>query len=345
MSAPTTAPSSSPTSHPTPPSSTPTTSAPTTAPTSSPPAPTSTPPPSTSSPNAPGEARNATNTGLAGDAVAASDLTPVSGAVTYGTSYSGQTISLKSYTGTVTLTGSHITIKDCKLTNGGLDSVGFLLRGDHNTVQNCNITAPAGQSMYEPVWVFGDSNQVLRNNISRGENLLTTYGTNVTIAENYMHDVALDSNPGDHPDGIEVYGGGPTLIRNNRIEEDNQYDAPVNVAPYNGYTVTDLTVQGNFLDNGQSIILLDNQNPNGFIHNTRVTGNAFGGHQCVDPTYCFGRYHPSLNYDGRHYVQTESALTADPNAVLWPTTGADVNKWEENNDLTPNKNGQVVIPS
>jgi hypothetical protein len=283
--------------------------------------------------------------------VAASNLTS-SGAITYGASYNGQTISLKSYTGQVTITGSHITIKDCKLTNGGPNSVGFLLRGDHNTVQNCDITAPSGQSMYEPVWVFGDSNQVLRNNISRGENLLTTYGTNVTIAENYLHNVALDSDPSDHPDGIEVYGGGPTLIKDNRLEEDNQYDAPINVAPYGSYTVTNLTVQGNFLDNGQSVILLDNQNTScsgatgNCLINTVVEDNAFGGHQCPSSnSQCFYIYHPSLNYEHRPYVQTAAELAANPNAVLWPTTGTDVNKWEENTDLTPNKDGQVVIPT
>jgi hypothetical protein len=107
-----------------------------------------------------------------------------------------------------------------------------------------------------------------------------------------------------------VYGGGPTLIQNNRIVDGNPSDAP-----------------------------------SGFIRNTRVKDNAVGGHQCTDPTYCFGRYHPSLNEDGRHFVQIEADLSADPNAVLWPTTGADVNKWEENNDLTPDKDGQVVIPS
>lgn len=276
--------------------------------------------------------------------MSASQLSPVSGSITYGSSYNGQTISLKSYTGQVTITGSHITIKDCKLVNGGKNAVGFNLRGDHNTVQNCDITAPAGQSLYEPVWVYGDGNQVLRNNISRGENLLTTYGTNVTIAENYMHDVALDGN-GGHPDGIEVYGGGPVSITNNRIEEDNQYDAPVNVAPYNNYTVTDLTVQGNFLDNGQSVILLDNQNSSGYIHNTRITGNAFGGHQCPSSnSQCFSIYHPVLNDDRRHFVQTEAELKADPNAVLWPTTGSAVNKWAESSDLSPNKDGQVVMP-
>ena len=58
---------------------------------------------------------------MAGAGVAASSLAS-SGSVTYGTSYNGQTISLKSYTGQVTITGSHITVKDCKLTNGGANS-------------------------------------------------------------------------------------------------------------------------------------------------------------------------------------------------------------------------------
>lgn len=43
-------------------------------------------------------------------------------------------------------------------------------------------------------------------------------------------------------------------------------------------------------------------------------------------------------------MQTDAALSADPNAVVWPTTGSAVNRWEENTDLSPNKDGQVVIP-
>lgn len=305
------------------------------------PTPTTTPPPGF---YASGEARNATNTGLAGDNITPSQLT-ASGSVTYGTAYNGQTISLKAYTGEVDITGSNITIKDCTVTRGGLNSFGIRLAGSNNTVQNCKITAPAGQSLYEPVFINpgSDGNKVLNNDISRGENLLTTYGTHAVIAGNYMHDVALDSDPSDHPDGIEVYGGGPVAITNNRIEEDNQYDAPVNAAPWGSFTLTDMTVSGNFIDGGQSVILLDNQNANGFIRNTRVTGNAFGGHQCpASNSGCFHVYHPLLNSDGRATVQTEADLAANPNAVLWPTSGAGVNKWEECDDLTPNRNGEIV---
>jgi len=34
-----------------------------------------------------------------------------------------------------------------------------------------------------------------------------------------------------------------------------------------------------------------------------------------------------------------------PTAVLWSTSGSDVNRWEENSDLTPDNDGQVVIPT
>src|SRR5262249_19564061 len=90
-SAPRTTASSSPTSHPTSPAST---TAPSTAPTSTtpPPTPTSTPPPPqpTTAPAAvyaPGQAMQAANTGYAGDGLTAADLTPVSGSVTYGTTF------------------------------------------------------------------------------------------------------------------------------------------------------------------------------------------------------------------------------------------------------------------
>jgi len=317
---------------------------------------------------APGQTQNIHNTGLAGDNIDPNSLQSLSGTITYGTAFNGQTISLKAYHGTVNISGSHITIKDCSLTYGGLNSFGFdFTQGSSfDTVQNCDITSPAGQSMYEPVFLNpgSDNNSVIANNISRGENLMTTYGTNALIQNNYMHDVALDSNPGDHPDAIEVYGGGPTMILNNRIEEDNLYDAPINVAPYNNYTVHDLTVQGNFLDDGQSNILLDNQNPacqgatGSCLINTRVLHNAFGGHQCPSSNnQCFYIYHPDLLYENRQFIDPSTPCAQPCNNVVWPITGPDVTLWEENTSasldgsdrpqitLTPDLDGQVVLPS
>jgi len=302
---------------------------------------------------APGQAMNAVNTGYVGDGVTADELTPVPGTVTYDSTFNGQTITRKAYTGRVNVTGSNITIKDCSLTFGGLNSIGFNLRGNNDTIDHCTITAPPGQSLYEPIWLFGDHNFATANDISRGENLLTTYGTNAVITRNYLHDVALDSNPADHADGIEVYGGGPTLIRDNRIEEDWPRNAPINVAPYNAYTVTGLTIEGNFIDDGQSDVLLASLNPNHLIDgltNTRILGNAFGGHQCPasDPN-CFHIFHPTLNYHNRApFVETETDLAANPNAMLFPTTGPDVNRWAESNDIaTPSTphDGDIVIPS
>jgi hypothetical protein len=303
-----------------------------------------------------GEGINAGNTGLAVDHPVS--LTPV-GSVTYGPAYNGRTITDKAYHGEVDITGSHITIKDCSLTNGGLNSVGFLMQGSYDVVENCTITSPKGESMYEPVWVFGTGNQVARNNISRGENALTTYGTNVMIKHNYMHDASLASNPSDHPDSIEVYGGGGVTIWGNRLEEDNLYDSPVNVAPYSGWTLRGLTVIDNFIDDGQSNILVDNQSNDRSkgVEGVRILHNAFGGHQCPSSNvYCFYIYHSFLNEQGRPTVQTDAQLTANPTAVEWPTSGPEVNRWEENTSaspdgmgrpqvtLSPDKDGQVAQP-
>jgi len=326
------------------------------------PTPTATPPPPPPGQWAPGEAINAGNTGYAGDGVTASQLTPTA-SMTYGTAYNGQTITLKAYTGEVDITGSHITIKDCSLTNGGDASIGFNISGSYNTVQNCTITSPAGKSMYEPVWIFGDHNSVIRDNVSRAENLITTYGNNVTIQENYLHDAAIDSNPSGHPDGIEVENGVNTLIVNNWIVEGcgpcltgpGMYDSPVDIGGYASYKVQGVTVQGNFIDNGQSNVLIDNQNSkcsgaNGdCLINVKIVGNAFGGHQCVASNpQCFHVFHCCLLYENRAFVQTDAQLAANPNSVEFPTAGAGANKWEESADIeTPSTphDGDVVIPS
>jgi Right handed beta helix region len=270
------------------------------------------------------------------------------GSTTYGSSFNGQTISLKAYTGQVNISGSNITIKDCTLTNGGKDSIGFQITGANDTIDHCTITSPANQSMYEPVWVLAAASnvKVTRNDISRGSNLLTTYGAGVLIQNNYMHDTESASDPSDHPDAIEVYGGHDVDIKANRIVEGNLYDAPVNYAPYGSNTGNNLTIEDNFLDNGQSDVLVDNQNSQGKpLTNTRVLRNALGGHQNPDTGGSFGRYHPLLNEQSRTIVQDEAGLAANPSAIEWPSSGVNANYWEENSDLTPDKDGQVAIPN
>lgn len=307
-----------------------------------PPPPDPTEPPSTTS----GEAVNGTNTGLAAAGVSASSLVTTAG-TTYGSAFNGQTISGKLYTGRVNISGNNITLKNCKVLTGGLSVYGIEITGDNDTVQNCDVTAPAGKSLYEPIFLSpgSDGATITRNNISRGENLLTTYGTHAQITQNYLHDVALDSNPSDHPDGIEIYGGGPVLIAGNRIQENNPYDSPINAAPWGSYTLTDLTVTDNFIDGGQSMTLIDNQNSNGYLRNTRIERNVMGGHTNPDTNMSFGIYKALNNADRRPIVQTETQLATNPNAILWPTTGADPNHWGECTNLSPDRTGQIALPN
>jgi len=353
----------------------------TTPPPPPPPPTTTTPPPP--GPFAPGESLNATNTGYAAAGSACPSGLAPSGAVTYsasGTAAAPIVVSCVAYVGEVDVEGSYVTIEDCSLTNGGLNSIGFLLNGNHDTVRDCTITSPTGESMYEPIWIFHDSNTVDGVNISRGENALTTYGTHVLIENSYLHDAALDSNPGDHPDSIEVYGGCNTgstalgctaTILDNRIVEacgscaysgqPGMFDSPINVAPYNSYKVEGLTIQGNFLDNGQGDTLIDNQNTscNGgnapatgnCLTDVKVVDNAFGGHQCpATNQFCIGVFTDLENYERRPFVADDAGLAANPNAIEWPTTGPDVNRWEENDGTWDEasstlRDGDVVVGS
>jgi hypothetical protein len=263
---------------------------------------------------------------------------------TYGAAFNGQTVSGKLFTGRVNIDANNFTLKECKILTGGLDSFGINVTGNDVTIENCLVTAPPGQSLYEPIFLAPGCRgaTVRRCDISRGENLLTVYGAG-QIVNNYLHGVALDSNPAGHPDGIEIYGGGPVLIGGNRIEEGSLYDAPINVAPYGAFTLTDLTVADNFLDGGQEMMICVNQNPGGFIRNTRVLRNVMGGHTNPDTEMSFGIYKALLK-DARPTVQTEAQLAANPDAILWPTSGPDVNVWGECSDLVPDRTGQTVVP-
>ena len=63
-----------------------------------------------------------------------------------------------------------------------------------------------------------------------------------------------------------------------------------------------------------------------------------GGHT----TPAVGGIYWALNGD-RPTVETEAQLTSNPNSILFPTTGVDVNRWVECSDLSPDRTGQVVI--
>jgi hypothetical protein len=290
--------------------------------------------------------RNATNTGLAGAGVSESSLTN-QGSITYGTSFNGQTILGKRFTGPVTLSGSNITI-DGSLFSTPADSGTIMLTntGSNNTVKNSTFRPQSG-SDFIGIILTGGSLTVQLVDISGNENNLSLYGGSLHLTQSYIHNPSNANNPSGHVDGIEVYGGSNHIFELSTLSNGSGDSVvPINVAPWSGSTsVSGLTVQDNYIDGGSEHALVDLQST-GTIHFVRFLRNRMGGH-----TVNFGSYRAFLNSQGRPYVQTEAALQASPNSILWPTSGADANIWlycQSNPfgyaNLTPDKTGQTVVP-
>lgn len=297
---------------------------------------------------------NASNTGLNYNGINPSTLTPVSGPQEYSTP--GQVISGKSFNNTVYISGDNITIRNCKILYGGDASFGVSIQANNVTVEGCLITAPTGQSLYEPIAIDGSTTgaTIHRCDISRGAQFITTNAFNVTIIENYMHDCATDSDRTQHPDGIEVFGSQNTVIARNWLSMGTDpnvsyYDGVVDIGaiPNDMHpNVAGCTVEDNYLQGGQEIILTDNTHDTaGKITNLIVRRNDMD--QLTDAgsgQQYFGPGHALLDYDGHPIVQTAAAQAANPFAILWPTSGPDANHWVNPSNISPSWAGLTVVP-
>jgi hypothetical protein len=292
--------------------------------------------------------RDASNTGLAGAGISESSLTN-QGSITYSSSSDGLTIRGKRFTGPVTVTGSNITFDGCLFTMAGSSST-IMLRntGSNNTVTNSTFRPQSG-SVFIGIIVEGGSLTAQTVDLSGGENNISLYGGSFRLTQSFVHDPSNANNPSGHVDGIEVYGGSNHVFEFSTISNGpgNDSVAPINVAPWSGSTsVSNLTVQDNYIDGGIEHALVDLQS-SGSVRLVRFVRNRMGGH-----TVIYGSYNAFLNSDGRSFVQTEAALQSSPNSILWPTSGADVNIWFycRNNpigypNLTPDRTGSVVTPT
>ncbi len=297
--------------------------------------------------------RNASNTGLAGAGISESSLV-AQGAITYGTSNNGQTITGKKFTGTVAVSASNFTLRGCLIEVGGGD-YGVRVKGGSNfLLEDCTIRT-TGSAGYTGVLTEGGSfTTVNRCNISMFENGMSLNGgTDFTLDSSYIHHTKPQS--GGHTDAVEIYGGSRIVLKNSTIMDlpfSNGSTSAVNIAPWWGSTIVDeCTVQDCFLDGGNMHVVVDLQST-GYIRHVRFLRNKMGGHSKPDVG---GIYWALNNADGRSIVQTEAALQASPNSILWPTSGPDVNRWDycrngpfkadyNLTDLTPDRTGQIITP-
>lgn len=279
-----------------------------------------------------GQQINATNTGIVGAGISEASLT-ASGSVTYSTA--GATVSGLKVTGTISLQGNNITLRNCVIVQGGANSYGLIIDGSGCLVENVTIRTPSSSvSMLSTIIVGGSNATVRRCDASGGENILTSNGVGALYQENYFHDCSIVSDTAGHADVAEVYNGSATFQRN-RMAMGMTVDGVINAAPYSGQKVDYLRVWDNFLDGGQAHLLIDNQAL--YVHNVEVLRNIMGGH-----TGGAG-YNELQNNDGRPIVTTAADLAANPDAIYWGQ-GADANTWGECSDLSPDRTGQVITP-
>ena len=250
-------------------------------------------------------------------------------------STNGQTITKKRFTSQVTVTGDNITFIGCLF--GDYESVVIGGAASGTTLQYCTVIG-SGTSAYEGILNQGASTTITRCDVSNAENCLTNDGgaDNLIIEESYLHD-PLSDDPGAHHDVIEIYGGSSVIIRKSRIMMTEHETAPINIASAFG-DINGVDVLDNFIDGGNQHIIVDNQGS--ALTRVRVLRNKMGGH--TEPAYA--RYSPLNNadYPNRAIVTTQAAQDADPEAILWPATGPDVNTWDECSDLTPDNTGVVI---
>jgi outer membrane biosynthesis protein TonB len=303
--------------------------------------PPTTPPPTTTPAAGSADAAaqlGASNTGIAGHGMTASQLT-TSGATTFGPSYNGQTVSGRRFTGTVIITASNFTLKDCVVNPpGGDGTMGIHVYGANVTIDHCTV-APSSSWLFEGALLEPGANgtTITGSDISGAENNISFYQTGAArIIGNYLHD-PRSSVSGAHVDNIEVYSGAGSTIAGNRLVSPASSDvvSEINIAPWGGRSVNNLTISDNFIDGAHYHILHDPRQGNG-ITNVRILRNYFGGHNDIG-----GQYLALLNYSAP-IVQSESALSAQPNGILWPNTGADVNRWKLSTGLSPDRSGQIV---
>jgi hypothetical protein len=265
-------------------------------------------------------------------------LTTVTGAQTYTSSSNGQTITAKKFTGLVTMnsTVNGLTFVNCEF-DVGVD----IQQGSHGvTMQFCTVHANA----YSAIFLSGDGITLYRVELDGVCDNWFTVGANTgpIMIDECWAIAPMSTYSGDpHYDVLELYAGQDITVRRSNLQlnvADHQASV-INIAPYfTGVDMRRIKIYENFLDMGNSLVLVDTQNSIP-IRDIQVMRNHMGGHQNT----FVGRYTPLNNEDGVSLVETIPA--ANSTSVYWPTTNlAEANYWDRSSDLSPDKTGLVVVP-
>lgn len=248
------------------------------------------------------------------------------------------------FTDTAVIGADDITLRGClvDMGGGGQDTLSIDIPDGRSNVrvEYCTVRVNAGSSGWVGINVRSATDSVIEHNdISGMQQGMVDNGTDSIVRYNFMHDFAWDDSPGGSGNCISVYDGDNHTIVANRLVYPPRVNFCIDLSPFSsGAQVDGVTVENNFIDGGNYHLGMGSSVANAGPYNVRVLNNRFGGH--TNPA--FARYATFNNSQGQPVVETAAELSANPEAVLWPTTGQDVNTWSECSDLIPDRTGQVV---
>ena len=218
--------------------------------------------------------------------------------------------------GQVSVTASHVTIRDVRVVTSGPDSMGISLRRandvtiEHSTISGTNTGD--GRLMVGVKDVYGDAagTRVLDDNISRVSTGVQVYQG--LIQGNYIHD--LGRIPGDHINGVTTNGDTrPLMIQHNTIfNRFNQTDA---IGLFQDFgVVANVTIDDNLLAGGGYTVYAGAGSKGipaniRIIHN-RISSKFFGQGGHWGPLAYFGAVGPGNVWSGNVWDSTGQLIRA-----------------------------------
>ena len=192
----------------------------------------------------------ASNTGLAGVGLTVNDLTTYTGSLTITTN--GTTIEQKDITGCLHIQANNVTVKKCRLRQGGW----YGIQANHGytgtIIEDCLIEGPDQPG----IAVLASDTTIRRCDVSGYEDCIVFY-TNVNIIDNYCHGLVETST--SHNDCIQLPVGGNCDIIGNTLQALYQTQTSAMLIQSNFGPVDDVWIEGNFLSGGAYTVYSDDQ--------------------------------------------------------------------------------------
>ena len=217
----------------------------------------------------PGAFPNETNTGLLTDRNSLIDVGSVT-LSTEGMIYEGYDVA-----GQLTIDADDITVRNCYIQGGAWYGIYVNSGVTGLTIEDCEIGKTGSNSMKGIYFQGTGSGSIVRRcNIHHCEDGIWP-GSGMTVRDNYIHD--MDPTGTSHNDAMQVTGRSDVYVYHNTMLLPDQQTSCILVQAYNGQTISDWTVENNYLNGGAYTIYFEEKEAGGVIDSSnQIINNHIG---------------------------------------------------------------------